>query len=215
MIFKYLPFIAIAIFSILGCFQRPVGSTKSETGKLVLDSASERYVERLQELEKASFGLNYDSLGEMIAVIKFDLKTSNLKDYEDGKIPWVRIDSPQLELDSLIGKDEVVLDATAVTVVLDYPLAFPHYFTITADKGFTRAQLLKAISDEYYKIYREEESTATTKTVPLDQRKVYNRNETNGKYGIWGHDITDLGLDDIYVLKGVNGEIYLILEMVS
>jgi len=215
MIFKYLPLIAIAMFSILGCFQRPVGSTKKDTGNLVLDSASERYVERLQQLEKTSFGLNYDSLGERIAVIKFDLKTSNLKDYDDGKIPWVRIDSPQLELDSLIGKDEVVLEATAVTVVLDYPLAFPHYFTITADKGFTRAQLVKAISEEYHKIYREEESTATTKTVPLDQRKVYNRNETNGKYGIWGHDITDLGLDDIYVLKGVNGEIYLILEMVS
>ena len=160
-------------------------------------------------------GFNYDSLGEMIAVIKFELKTSNLNDYEDGKIPWVRIDSPQLEMDSLIGKDEVVVEASAVTIVLDYPLTFPHHFTIAADKRFTRAQLLKAISNEYHRIYREEESTAKTKTLPLDQRKVYNRNETNGKYGIWGHDIGDLALDDIYVLKGANGKIYLILEMVS
>ena len=204
------------VYSIVSsCIHQPAGSKEKEANKLSLDSASERYVERLQDLEKASMGLNYDSLGEMIAVITFELKTSNIKDYEDGKIPWVRIDSPQLELDSLIGKDEVVLEASTVTIVLDYPLTFPHYFTIAADKGFTRAELLKAISDEYQRIYREEESTATTKTVPLEHRKVYNRNETNGKYGIWGHDIGDLALDDIYVLKGINGEIYLILELVS
>jgi hypothetical protein len=215
MCFRYLTLIVIVSFFTAACFHRPAGSRAKETDRLSLDSASERYVERLQDLEKASMGLNYDSLGEMTAVIKFELKTTNLKDYEDGKIPWVRIDSPQLEMDSLIGKDEVVLEASSVTIVLDYPLTFPHYFTITADKGFTRAQLLKAISNEYHRIYREEESTATTKTVPLDQRKVYNRNETNGKYGIWGHDIGDLALDDVYVLKGINGEIYLILEMVS
>lgn len=212
---RFLLFMLFVYSIVSSCIHHPAGSTTKEANRLSLDSASEHYVERLQDLEKASMGLNYDSLGEMTAVITFELKTTNLKDYEDGKIPWVRIDSPALEMDSLIGKDEMVLEASAVTIVLDYPLTFPHYFAITADKGFTRAQLLKAISDEYHRIYREEESTATTKTVPLEQRKVYNRNETNGKYGIWGHDIGDLGLDDIYVLKGINGEIYLILEMVS
>ena len=44
---------------------------------------------------------------------------------------------------------------------------------------------------------------------------MYNRNETNGKYGIWGHDIADLVLADILVYKTADGQIILSLEMES
>jgi hypothetical protein len=44
---------------------------------------------------------------------------------------------------------------------------------------------------------------------------MYNRNETNGKYGIWGHDIADLDISGISVYKTKNGEIILTLNIES
>lgn len=87
---------------------------------------------------------------------------------------------------------------------------------MTPKKGFTRAQLLKEISKNYYKLYAAEEKTANIKTVPVNERKtMYNRNETNGKYGIWGHDISDLVLAEILVYKTANGQIVLTLNIES
>jgi len=88
-------------------------------------------------------------------------------------------------------------------------------FELTSPTGFTRTQLISEISKQYYKVYQEEESTATVKTIPLKQRKIYNRNITDGKYEIWGHDIGDLVLDEIHVYKGVDGKIFLVLQMES
>jgi hypothetical protein len=45
----------------------------------------------------------------------------------------------------------------------------------------------------------------TGKIVPFEYRKYFgplvNRHETNGKYGIWGHDLSDLCLEGIYYNK--------------
>jgi len=89
-------------------------------------------------------------------------------------------------------------------------------FTLTSDKGFTRAQLLSEISRHYYKVFDEEEESATVKTIPADKRTtIANRNETDGKYGIWGHDIADLVLSGISVYKTTNGDIVLSLNIES
>ncbi len=83
-------------------------------------------------------------------------------------------------------------------------------------KGFTRGQLLIEISKHYYKLYDEEEQTATVKTIPINQRTtMYNRNQTNGKYGVWGHDIADLDLSEITVYKNKKGETVLLLGIES
>ena len=76
-------------------------------------------------------------------------------------------------------------------------------------------QLLREISQHYYMIYDEEEKSATVKTIPIEKRTMYNKNQTNGKYGIWGHDITDLVLADIYVIKAKNSQIILTLNVES
>lgn len=86
---------------------------------------------------------------------------------------------------------------------------------MTSKKGFTRAMLVKTIVDSYIKIYKEEETTATVKTTPQNQRPILNRNETNGKYGVWGHDLNDLALTGILVYQMPNGEIVLNLEIDS
>ncbi|MDO6432966.1 hypothetical protein Q4E93_20325 [Flavitalea sp. BT771] len=82
--------------------------------------------------------------------------------------------------------------------------------------GFTRRQIILEISKRYHQMYEEEERTATIKTIPVEQRKtMYNRNETNGKYGIWGHDLSDLELSTINIYRNAEGRIYLVLDIES
>lgn len=89
-------------------------------------------------------------------------------------------------------------------------------FIIESVNGFSRKQLALLISEKYHQIYDEEEVGATTKTIPVNKRdNGINRNKTNGKYGIWGHDITDLDLGSIDVRKSPNGEIFLELDIES
>jgi hypothetical protein len=179
------------------------------------DTLPNAYVDTIRELENQSTTFNYDSLGELTSKVRFDVKTDNLQDYEDGKVPWIRVDSPQVDIANLIGKDEVVIPETKVTVIIDYPLSTSYEFELISKKGFTRKQLINEISNHYHQLYDEEEKTATVKTVPLKDRKIYNRNQTNGKYGIWGHDIGDLVLDEIHVYKNANGEVTLTLQLES
>lgn len=65
-------------------------------------------------------------------------------------------------------------------------------------------------------MYDEEENTSKTKTVPVKQRQgLLNRNETNGKYGIWGHDLSDLDLTSMDVYENEEGTIFLDLDIDS
>ena len=116
----------------------------------------------------------------------------------------------------MIDKDEVVISDNKVILIIDYPLTKEARFELTSNNGFTREQLVKQISEKYHQIYQEEETTATTKTIPADKRTtLYNRNQTDGKHGIWGHDLADLALDHILVYKSPNGDILLSLDIDS
>ena len=170
----------------------------------------------VQENEKKSIEKQHDNLGELVATISFKVKTDNKKDYEDGFIPWANIEKPNNDTSNLFNKDEVIIKETSIKIIVDYPLTTQYEFTLMSNKGFTRQQLLFEISNHYYKLYDEEEKSATIKTVPIKKRTtMYNRNQTNGKYGIWGHDIADLDLSEILVHKTTNGEIVLTLNIES
>jgi len=205
----------LAVIASISCINHLDKKGAPESIIPTLDSLPKNYDDTITQLENQSTNLNYDSLGQEISIIRFDIKTNNLKDYEDGKIPSIRIDSPQIDIKNLIGKDEIVVPETRLTVIIDYPLSNSFKFGLISKGGFTRAQLITEISKHYYKIYDEEERTATIKTIPLKDRKIYNRNQTNGKYGIWGHDIGDLVLDEIHVYKNALGELFLVLEIES
>ena len=76
--------------------------------------------------------------------------------------------------------------------------------------------MILAISKKYNEVYAEEEKTANTKTIPIDKRTgLINRNETDGKYGIWGHDLSDLDLSGIEVYKTKDEKINIILLIES
>jgi hypothetical protein len=180
------------------------------------DTARKSYDQILTELEKRAAEKNTDSLGVLVNTIDFQVKTDDTSDYKDGLIPWINLDQPDKSLPQLIMKDELVIINNKVTVIIDYPLTKEFRFKLSSDTGFTRERLVKEISQAYYKLYEEEENSATIKTIPADKRTmVYNRNQTNGKYGIWGHDIADLVLANILVYKSPNGEVLLSLDINS
>jgi hypothetical protein len=137
--------------------------------------------------------------------ILFQVKTyakEDLEIFEDGIIPWISIKGPEKYFNNLMNKDEIVLIANEAILLIDYPLNNPVEIEIKSEKsdGFTRGELIKLISREYNRIYKEEEESSQVKTIPLEEREdLINRNETNGKYGIWGHDIDDLDLSAIIV----------------
>ncbi len=160
-----------------------------------------------------------DSLGVLISKIEFKQKATkeDLKIFDDGIVPWISINEPGKYIDSLIQPDEIVLPFSKVTLIIDYPLTHKASFDISAiGNGFSRKQLIQLISEKYHEIYKEEETSSKAKTVPVDKRDtLLNRNRTNGKYGIWGHDLSDLDLDSIEVYKNADGKIYLTLDIES
>lgn len=210
-------FLVLTVINLSGCFNQTGRGNVLQITSLISDSIPKNYDDTLTELENKSMALNYDSLGELISKIRFDIKTKNSKEYKNGIIPSIRIDSPQLDIKNLIEKDKIVIHETKVIVIIDYPLSENYKFKLFSQSGFSRTQLINEITKHYYQLYEEEENTSTIKTIPPKERKglVYNRNKTNGKYGIWGHDISDLVLDEIHVYKNTIGEIFLILQLES
>lgn len=136
--------------------------------------------------------------------------------YREGG-PAINLETP--EVGRLRGADEVVVPASKLRIILDYPLTNPSSLIVIPaadDKGFTRKQLVVMISEKYHAVYDEEERTATIKTTPREKRKgLINRNRTNGIHGIWGHDLGDLVLHTIVVKKAADGTTELALGIDS
>jgi hypothetical protein len=174
------------------------------------------YSTLLTKLEQQASERNSANLGTLISTIDFQVNTNNLTDYPEGFIPYIEIEHPEKSIKQLVNKDEIVIKEDTITLIIDYPLTNEFRLKINSKHGFTRRELTTEISKAYYKLYEDEEATATIKTVPVAQRTtLYNRNQTNGKYGIWGHDIADLVLADVMVYKASNGELLLSLNIES
>lgn len=163
---------------------------------------------------KQSPDVQSEDLGEVISTIEFAVKTPN--ESENNIIPWISIESPSNDLENLIDADEIVLPKESITLIIDYPLDHSVAFELKSEKGFSRKQLILAISEKYHEIYMKEEASASIKTIPLEKREdLINRNKTNGEYGIWGHDLSDLDLSSIEVYKNNSGKIQIILGIES
>lgn len=172
----------------------------------------------LGELETTSYERFVDSLGEYAYSVSFEVKAEaeDLEVFEDGIVPWVSIEDPGKDMDRLVDPDQVVVSDEKVTLVIDYPVSKPVKSSLESGEGFTRRELILKISEHYHQMYKEEEETANTKTVPMEERTgLINRNQTDGKYGIWGHDLGDLDLSGIDVYKSGDGVVSLMLMVES
>ena len=204
---KTILIIFLTFFSLISCKHLPFFNSKGN------------YDAVLSKKESEAVNKKQNNLGTLIATIEFGVQASEdeLEDFEDGIIPWISIENPESEMDRLIDSDEIVIPYSEITIIIDYPLNKPTSFVLTNSKnGFTKKELILEISKKYHEIFTVEEATATIKTIPPDERKkIMNRNETNGNYGIWGHDIGDLDLSSIEVYKSESGKIQIILDVYS
>lgn len=160
-----------------------------------------------------------DSIAVLISTIEFTMKaTKEERDiFDDGIVPWMSLDHPAKYTARMIDADKIVLNYPNVTLIIDYPLAKPASFELPIpEKGMSKKDLILKISAIYHEIYKQEENTANVKTVPIgDRKKLLNRNETDGKYGISMHDLSDLDLSTVEVYKSEDGKIFLMLEVES
>lgn len=180
--------------------------------RMHLEDAQEKIIKR----EKAAGEKSNAHLGKFLGKIYFEVETKDTADFENGLIPWASLEKPEEAMLGLKDAKEILIHQNVIDVIIDYPVSTEYRFKLNSDTGFNRALLLKEISKAYYKMYSEEEATATTKTIPIEKRTtMYNRNETNGKYGIWGHDIADLVLSEIHVYESSDKKIVLALIIES
>jgi hypothetical protein len=154
---------------------------------------------------------------ELIASIEILLiKPSDETKNEVDSVGGIELENLNESIKYLDKPDEIVLDFKDVELEIDYPLNEIYRGKLTSNKGFTRKELITEISKRYHQIYEEEEATAKTKTIPREKRKgLINRNDTDGKYGIWGHDLSDLFMTGIDVYKTKEGNIVLRLGIDS
>ena len=96
-------------------------------------------------------------------------------------------------------KDEVILDPDKTYVLtIDYPLSTPAIIDVVTDiKGMTRENFVDLVTRCYREIYEAEANTSSVE--PTNIPGMLNRVSTNGDYGIWGHDLSDLALHTLYV----------------
>ncbi|KAI5480819.1 hypothetical protein MNV49_007229 [Pseudohyphozyma bogoriensis] len=86
-----------------------------------------------------------------------------------------------------------------ILVHIEYCLRKPTKFKLRPDDenvGFTREEIVKGVVEMYTRVYKVEDET---KTVSPSLHRVgnvisLNRPATDGKYGIWMHDLADLCL---------------------
>jgi len=105
---------------------------------------------------------------------------------------------------NFVNPDELVINKNDVRIMFEYPLKNPLIYRAEAPQvfGFTRRNLIDIIVLKYHDIYQEEEDTSQIPILSINERmtsqnRLMNRNTTNGTFGVWGHDIEDLFIDEI------------------
>ncbi len=122
----------------------------------------------------------------------------------------VRLSDPEGAVARLRSPEEIVIPHEHAILVISFPLTTPASIAITAGfpVGFSREELLRAACEEYANVYEAEEATASTKTVPREERTTNRgRNRTDGVYGIFGHDLEDLVLTSMRWRTEIDGTV--------
>ncbi|KAG5368810.1 hypothetical protein CJU90_1040 [Yarrowia sp. C11] len=145
--------------------------------------------------------------------ITFSVQKDEDDSDEDGEdmSPYIELGgSFQITHDKCMDKEEIVLtmeeikmpegeedDPKYVLLILDYPLDDDYEFKVFPDdkRGFTRGHLIREVKRHYDRVYAEEEETSTVPVTNIPN--MMNRVTTDGNYGVWGHDLSDLALHTV------------------
>jgi hypothetical protein len=127
------------------------------------------------------------------------LSIANWKEGDNLFYNWMHEDDEYKDEIKNISENEIILfPDTTYTLKIIYPLSKPFVHKFTTDSnGMLRKELVKLIVDDYHQIYKEEDESVGHKTKEIPG--MYNRQTSNGKYGIWGHHIDDLQLGTAHI----------------
>lgn len=85
-------------------------------------------------------------------------------------------------------------------ITADLILCYPFKVVVKEEIKFkTLHDLISEIRKMYHKIYSQE--AKTLKKIKKN-KSLYNRGTSDGLFGIWGHDIYDLCIESIRIVKG-------------
>ncbi len=111
------------------------------------------------------------------------------KKYGDQRCFQIVCDDPE----EVLGKDEIITHGKEATVIFNYPLSGEFKFEFKNSQGkITRKEFASFIQSTYRRIY-DEESSKPVENIP----GMWNRQKTDGPYGIWGHHIGDLVIEGV------------------
>lgn len=112
-------------------------------------------------------------------------------EYEHG------ITMSNARLDLIKDAEEVVITKPCITVLVDYPLKDGFMFPLYANSdSFTRKDLVHKVLKLYEWIYKTESRTSNIKEGSHPYFD-FNRNTTDGYFGIFGHSLDDLILHTV------------------
>lgn len=133
-----------------------------------------------------------------MVVVEFESRINTNQEWVSGNItPYVRLESRKF-LENMKDPNDVVINMDQIHVEIDYPLKKSVVFKLIADdqnKGFERRELALKICDCYKAIYAGETACVGD---PGYIEGTYNRQSSNGPYGIYDHYMSDLLLVNVY-----------------
>ncbi len=159
-----------------------VQQSEEERAAELSRTVAKREVDAMLEKESIHSNKSREEIGELISSVHFAVNANEdeAEHFEGGIIPWIGIETREVEKEGLIEPDEIVVRTSSAIVLIDYPLDNPVELAIVSDEqGFSRWQLIDAIGKKYEEIYVEEEESASTTTIPMAERKIMNRNQTD------------------------------------
>lgn len=74
---------------------------------------------------------------------------------DEPQYSFIRIADPSEDISLMIGSTDLVVSDKEIQITYNYPLKQPMSFTHRNEKGFTRADLVRCVSSDYQKIYRD------------------------------------------------------------
>ena len=130
--------------------------------------------------------------------LKRDLDKSSVKqiDFEIGEgCPSVVSYNDKNRRHELQNAEDLVIEDEKIKILFNYPLSTEVTLEFENIGGFTRMDVFRCIYEGYKKIYDEEEEDAGD---PGSAPNLLNRGESEGRYGIWGHYISELYIEQIF-----------------
>ena len=112
-----------------------------------------------------------------------------LLEIEGWGSPNVSAYENEVDRDQLRNPNEIVIEDEKIWIEFTYPLSVRVEFEYNNKGGFSRLDLWRCIYEGYKRIYDEEEADAG------NAPNLMNRARSGGRYGIWGHYMSNLYLE--------------------